>query len=195
MNSSSSGFSAAFSALEVAGAALLAAFLWFTYSEYASSKQELADRSAELAMCTSFVAKIETLRARPDQAALASHSARALARAIEQSAAKAKITAKQIASIEPQSPRRSGDTPYMEHTTVVHLEGITLPQFAQLAVRLRKLDASLGQLHLTTVRIDAPYRQDKENASTERWNVEFTLTYFVYSPKNSRSRAATPASE
>jgi len=178
------------SALDVGGAVLLAAFLWFTYAEYATSKQELVDRSVELTKCTSLVEKIKSLRARPDQAALASHSARALARAIEQSAAQAKITSKQIASIEPQSARRSGDTPYMEHATVVHLEGITLAQFAQLAVNLRQLDASLGQLHLTTMRIDAPYRQDKPNEAIERWNVEFTLTYFVYSPKSSPSRAA-----
>ena len=185
--------SSSLSALDVGGAALLVGFLWFTFAEYATSKQELVDRSVELTTSTSLVTKIKTLRAKPDQAALASHSARALARAIEQSAAQAKITSSQIASIEPQSPRRSGDTPYMEHATIVHLEGITLAQFAQLAVNLRKLDASLGQLHLTTVRIDAPYRQDKKNEATERWNVEFTLTYFVYSPKSSPSRTAHSA--
>jgi len=188
-NSSSSLSVSSFSVFDLGGAALLAVFVGFTYSEYATSKQEFVDRSIELTTSTSWVAKIETLRARPDQATLASHSARALAKAIEQSAAKAKITSKQIASIEPQSPRRAGDTPYMEHATIVHLEGITLPQFAQLAVNLRQLDASLGQLHLTTVRIDAPYRQDEQNEATERWNAnaEFTLTYFVYSPKSSGS--------
>ncbi len=188
MNKPSS--SSTLSVFDMGGAALLAVFLWFTYVEYATSKQEFVDRTVELTRCTSLVAKIKTLRTRPDQAALASHSARALARAIEQSAAQAKITSKQIASIEPQTPRRSGDTPYMEHATVVHLEEITLAQFAQLAVNLRQLDASLGQLHLTTLRIDAPYRQDKQNEATERWNVEFTLTYFVYSPKSSPSRTA-----
>lgn len=193
MNKPSS--SSTLSVFDMGGAALLAAFLWFTYAEYATSKQELIDRSVELTQCTSLVTKIKTLRARPDQAALASHSARALARAIEQTAAQAQITSKQIASIEPQSARRSGNTPYMEHATIVHLEGITLAQFAQLAVNLRQLDASLGQLHLTTVRIDAPYRQDKPNEATERWNVEFTLTYFVYSPKSSPSRAAHSASD
>jgi len=73
--------------------------------------------------------------------------------------------------------------------TVVQLEGITLKQFAQLAVYLRKSDASLGQLHITALRIDTPYRQNQQQASEERWNVEFTLIYFVYSPKSSNSRA------
>ncbi len=187
MNKPSS--SSALSVFEIGGAVLLVGFLWFTFAGYATSKQELVESTVELTSSTSLVTKIKSLRARPDQAALASHSARALARAIEQSAAQAKITSKQIASIEPQSVRRSGETAYMEHATIVHLEGITLAQFAQLAVNLRQLDASLGQLHLTMVRIDAPYRQDKKNAATERWNVEFTLTYFVYSPKSSPSRA------
>ena len=78
----------------------------------------------------------------------------------------------------------------MEHATVVQLEGVTLAEFAQLSVNLRKLDASLGQLHLTTLRIDAPYRQDQQGKNQERWNVEFTLTYFVYSPKSSATRAS-----
>lgn len=178
-----------FSVLELGGVALLAAFLWFTYGEYASSHQQLVDRTTELAQCKSLVTEIKSLRKRPDQATLATHSARALAKAIEQSAAAAHITSSQIASIEPQTPRRTGDTPYMEHGTVVQLDGITLVQFAQLAVNLRNLDASIGQLNLTTVRIDAPYRQDLKNGSQELWNVEFTLTYYVFSPKSSSSRS------
>jgi len=172
--------SSAFSALDLGVAVILVVLLGFAYGEYATSKQAFIDRSDELTTSTSSVARIKSLRARPDQATLASHSARALA---------PQITSKQIASIEPQTPRRAGDTAYMDHATVVHLEGITLAQFAQLAVNLRELDASLGQLHLTMVRIDAPYRQEQQNESTERWNIEFTLTYFVYSPKSSGSRA------
>ena len=67
------------SIFELGTVTLIAAMLWFTYSEYAESKQALTDRSAELHECQALGVKIKALRDRPDQATLTSHSARALA--------------------------------------------------------------------------------------------------------------------
>lgn len=174
----------AVSVLEVVAVSALVAWLWLTYSHYSSNREQFQRSSAELTKSLSLAAPIKKLREKPDQASLESHSERALARAIEQSASEAGITQEHITRIEPQTPRRAGDTSYMEHATIIGLEGVTLPQLAHLATNLRQLDASLGQLHVTTIRVDTPYQQPVEGQAPESWNLEFTLTYFVYSPKN-----------
>ena len=176
--------------LELLVALLLVALVWVAYAGMAASRERFVGASKELASATRLVGQIKKLRAKPDQAALESHSQRALAKAIEQSASQVGIAQTRIARIEPQATRRAGDTSYMEHATLVQLESVTLKQLAQLAEKLRQLDASLGQLHITTLRIDAPYQQGVATQSAEAWNVEFTLTYFVYSPKSPTSRAS-----
>lgn len=163
---------------------VLIILVWFAYAGMASNRQQFAEASEELEQAARLSHQIELLRSKPDQATLESHSQRALAKAIEQSASEVGIKPTRIARIEPQAARRAGDSSYMEHATLVQLESVTLKQLALLADRLRQLDASLGQLHITTLRIDAPYQQDTDSPSTEAWNIEFTLTYFVYSPKN-----------
>lgn len=163
---------------------VLIILVWFAYAGMASNRQQFAEASEELEQAARLAHQIELLRSKPDQATLESHSQRALAKAIEQSASEVGIKPTRIARIEPQAARRAGDSSYMEHATLVHLESVTLKQLALLADRLRQLDASLGQLHITTLRIDAPYQQDADSPSAEAWNIEFTLTYFVYSPKN-----------
>ncbi len=168
---------------------LLSGFVGFSYLQMTTSREDFTQASTELKKCLPLVSQIEKLRAKPDQATLETHPERALAHAIEQSAAKAGVTRDHIARIEPQTPRRAGDSSYLEHTTVVRLESVTLGQLAQLTTNLRQSDASLGQLHVTALRVDAPYQGDQPDQQAEGWNVEFTLTYFVYSPKNSPAQA------
>lgn len=176
--------------IEILTTMALLAGLAVSYARMAASRQAFTAISEELEFASEAAQQIEHLRAKPDQATLETHSERALARAVERCASQAQIEQEQIARIEPQPPRRLGDTPYMEHATVVQLESVALNQLAALAATLRNLDASMGQLHLTTLRIDAPYQHEtiSDKLKAETWNVEFTLTYFVYSPKSPTSR-------
>lgn len=176
--------------IELLVALLMVVLVWLSYAGMASSRQQFESISAEQDKTSHLAHQIEQLRSKPDQATLESHSERALARAIEQSASEVGIVQTRIARIEPQAARRAGDSSYMEHATLVQLESVTLKQIAHLVERLRQLDASLGQLHITTLRIDAPYQQDAGSQSAESWNIEFTLTYFVYSPKSPTSRTS-----
>ena len=176
--------------IEMLAVLLLIASVWVTYAGMDSNRQQFLGVSSELENATRLARQIKQLRSKPDQATLESHSQRALAKAIEQSASEVGIASTHIARIEPQAERRAGDSTYMEHATLVQLETVTLKQLAQLANRLRQLDASLGQLHITMLRIDAPYQQSADSQSAETWNIEFTLTYFVYSPKNPTSRSS-----
>ena len=171
-------------------ALMLVILVCLSYAGMASSRQQFESAFAELDKTVPQARRIRQLRSKPAQATLESHSERALARAIEQSASEVGIVQTHIARIEPQAVRRAGDSSYMEHATLVQLDSISLKQFALLADRLRKIDASLGQLHISTLRIDAPYAQESDSQTTEVWNIEFTLTYFVYSPKSPTSRAS-----
>ena len=172
--------------LAVAGAVV--AVLWWTYTTFETSRQQFWDLKAELQRSGRHSQQIMFLRDLPDQAKLASHSTRDIAKAIEQSAAKASISAHQISSIEPQAPSRKGDTVYLEHATVVKLDDVTLTSLATLTNELLKSSASIGQLRITSLRVDAPYRNRPQGNDKELWNIEFTLTYYVYSPTSSKSK-------
>lgn len=110
-----------------------------------------------------------------------SQSHQALAEAIEKSADSSGVPRERIARVEPQQPRRAGDSDYLEHGTTVQFDGVTLAQLAKTLQSLRST-AGLDQLRVSTLRITTPYRTAAEE-SPETWNVELILTYYVYSPK------------
>lgn len=41
------------------------------------------------------------------------------------------VAQESISRIEPQQPRRYGDSDYLDHSTVLQLDGVTLPQLAR----------------------------------------------------------------
>ncbi len=176
------------SIVDLAVGTVLLLAIGYSYTTFDSNRQHFLDRALELERSKGRARQIIQLRELPDQAERASHSTRAIAKAIEQSASRANIAPQQIASIEPQAPSRKEDTAYLEHATVVKLDDVSLKSLATLTNEVVQANASIGQLHITSIRIDAPYRSASQDGTDELWNVEFILTYYVYSPKSGASR-------
>ncbi|MCA9234849.1 MAG: hypothetical protein KDA44_05235 [Planctomycetales bacterium] len=162
-------------------ATLAGTAVWACAWRYGERRTAFRETQASLQRCTGLAAQIRILRDRPDQAASESRSEQALAEAIERAVKEAGVGIQQIARIEPQPPRRVGETDYLEHATAVQLDGVTLAQLATWLTRLKQGD--LQQLRVSSARIVAPF-QTTESAGPETWNVEVTLTYLVYLPKN-----------
>jgi type II secretory pathway component PulM len=161
--------------------ALLLAACWLSYRQYENGRARLASAQQDLEEAATLAQQITLLRQKPDRAAASSRSEQSLAEAIEKSTAAAGLVREQIARIEPQPPRRAGDTDYLEHATMVQIDAVRLDQLAQAIQALRGV-AGLDQLRVSAMRISAPY-QAPSIEGPETWNVELTLTYFVYSPK------------
>ncbi len=186
--------------LSILSSLLLAGGLWVGHDHYANQVARYDELRGELERSFTRAARIEQLRKQPDRVMRHSQTRRAMAERIERSASESGIPASQIVRIDPQAARRAEDTPYMEHATLVQLEEVTLRQLAKLASRFHSGDASFQNLHITSLRITAPYRtagarggtekKTTQNNNLESWNMELTLTWFVYSPKNSEPKRA-----
>jgi hypothetical protein len=151
-------------------------------------RQQHFDTLNELSACEARVPQILLLRKKPDRAAQQSSSQVTLAKTIEESATRSGLKTSQVVSIEPQSPRRVGNTTYEEYATVVRVEGVTLAQLAKLAAAIRTQNASSHPLELSAIRMSVPFQSGQRgNNPEEAWNLELTLTYLVYSPKNRTS--------
>lgn len=164
-----------------------AAALWLGFQRYDRGRSSYDIARSELETAQSLAKQISILRSKPDRAATKSHSSQSLAERIEKAAEEAGVAQERLARIEPQQPRHAGDSDYLEHVTVVQLDGVTL---AQMSAALQKLrDVAVGQepLSVSNLRISVPY-QDGEAAGAEVWNVELTLTYYVYSAKSAAPR-------
>jgi hypothetical protein len=166
--------------------AALATIGWLSFDHYDHERQFFERLSGELAQASSLSQQIALLRQKPDRAASQSRSDQSLAETIEKSTASAGLAREQIARIEPQQPRRSGESEYLDHSTVVQLDGVSLAQLASTVVALRGHEG-LEQLRVSTLRIAAPF-QTAQSGDMEVWNVELTLTYYVYSPKTAAAR-------
>lgn len=154
---------------------------WISFGHFDQQRSAFEAAKAELEQATSLSQQISLLRLKPDRAASTSRSDQSLAEAIEKSTAAAGFAREQIARIEPQQPRRAGESDYLEHATVLQIDGVTLPQLAATLTSLRAGDG-LEQLRVSTLRLTAPF-QTAQSGDTEVWNIELTLTYYVYSPK------------
>jgi hypothetical protein len=155
---------------------------WFSFAHFSEARQQFTDAVQDLEQSTALAEQITLLRQKPDRAVTQSRSEQALAEAIEKSAIAAGVARERVARIEPQQPRRAGDSDYLEHATVVQLDGVTLAQLAATLTSLRASGAGHDQLRVSALRISAPY-QAAASAGAEPWNVELSLSYFIYSPK------------
>lgn len=159
---------------------------WLSFDRFDRRREEFRRLSAELEQAAGLSRQIELLRQKPDRAAAQSRSDQSLAQSIEKSTAAAGMAREQIARIEPQQPRRTGESDYLEHGTVLQLDGVTLSQLASMLSALRQGE-QLQQLRVSALRLAAPF-QTAASGDAEVWNIELTLTYCVYSPKTAAAR-------
>ncbi len=145
------------------------------------SESIAADEAARLVECESFASKIAILRQRQASALLESKPSSELNRLIDGWRTQASIPAENLLKIEPRQPRRVRDTQYLDQSTELGFSDVTLGQVAEFA---RRAQLESSGLKLTSIRVTAPRRMTELDASTELWDVEMALTYFIYAPKS-----------
>jgi hypothetical protein len=136
---------------------LLLAAGWLSYRHFENGRTRFASAQQDLDEAAALAQQIKLLRQKPDRAAASSRSEQSLAEAIEKSTAAAGLAREQIARIDPQPPRRAGDTDYLEHATMVQVDGVRLDQLAQAMQALRSTPG-LDQLRVSAMRISTPYQ-------------------------------------
>ena len=145
---------------------------------YLDGRREVARAAGEdLARCRALAGRIAELRTRPAVAGAEELGANDLAHRIEQAARTAQFSQENIERIDPEPPRRFGETNYRLIPTRVRLRHVNLEQAITFLHTLGS-DAS-HPLQVEQVRLSAPPGEE----AGERWMVESTLFYTVYSPR------------
>jgi hypothetical protein len=158
-------------------AALLAMAGW-SYCEFSNSSAAAAAAAGDLAACRDLVGQIKALRQKPVLVGTKARTSTEVAHSIEAAAKNAGLPLTNILQIDPQSPRRLGNSAYEEQPTRVELRNVTLKQ---LLVFLYALANDGTGLNLAELRLGAP--RDEMNAGTEEtWLAEVTLTHLIFAP-------------
>ena len=164
--------------LAATAAALVLAMLW-GYRRLSDSRDAAIAAAAELAECQALSGRIESLRHRPAVADVREARATDVSRRVEQAARDAEFAEGSLERIEPEPPRRVGDTAYKEVPTQLRLRRVTLRQVFAFLHAVGNDGPGGPPLRLKSVRLSAPRGEE----ATDLWAVEATLVYLVYDPK------------
>ena len=99
-----------------------------------------------------------------------------MSRRIEQAARAADFAEGSILRIEPEPARRIEETNYREVPTLLQLRHVTLQQMFTFLHALSSESSGLG---VRDIVLSAPRGEE----TGDRWTIEATLTYIVFSPK------------
>ena len=153
---------------------LLVGWSWF----YLDGRRDAARAAGEdLAACRALAGRIAELRTRPAVAGTQEMGAADLARRIEQAASAAQFPQENIERIDPEPPRQVAETNYRQIPTRVRLRHVNLQQALTFLHTLGS-DAT-NPLRVEQVRLSAPPGEE----TGDRWTIESTLCYTVYSPR------------
>ncbi|MCC7409811.1 MAG: hypothetical protein IT442_17225 [Phycisphaeraceae bacterium] len=166
-------------------ATLLGAFVLAAVSAWfmASSRAWALAAGDDLSQVRQFEHRIRELRERPQRVASQELLEPELAKKIESAATAAKLATSSFDRIEPQSPQRVGNTPYLELTTRLSLRQVALPSLLGFLYNVSTDEANLS---VKEIRLSAP-RSDAE-AAGGTWNAEVALAYWIYAPANTNNR-------
>lgn len=160
---------------------LLSALLVFTtawsYGRLSDSRANAAIAAQELSECRALAEGIKQLSHKPTLAAENEIATGQLAQRIESAARSASLPVESIIRLSPEPARRVGRSPYEEKPTRLHLRSV---QLSQLLPFMHALTDTQGGLRIKTIRLSAP----REDAATELWNADLTLTYLIYAPQD-----------
>ncbi|MCC7409667.1 MAG: hypothetical protein IT442_16500 [Phycisphaeraceae bacterium] len=163
---------------------LAAMSTWFM----TSSRAWALSAGNDLHQARQFVHRIRELRQRPQRVASQELLEPELAKKIESAATAANLATSAFDRIEPQSPQRVSNTPYLELTTRLSLRQVPL---ASLLGFLYNVSTDEANLSVKEIRLSAP-RSDAE-AAGEAWNAEVALAYWIYAPTNTNNRSTISA--
>jgi hypothetical protein len=158
------------------GLALLLLVGW-SYLYFDQRRDAARAAADDLATCRTLAGRIGDLRQRPAVAGTQELGASDMARRIEHAAQIARFPQENIERIDPEPPRRIGETHYRQIPTRVRLRHVNMEQ-AITFLHTVGSDVS-NPLYLEQVRFSAPPGEE----IGDRWTIESTLAYTVYSPK------------
>lgn len=153
----------------------------WSYFHRGAAANRLETDLDNLAVCQHTAEKISHLRQQKQRAQLQTKPTSELNRKIETWAGEVGIEPKRLARVEPQEPRRVGDTQYLEQVTELELMGVTLEQVVRLA---QLAEGSDEGMKFNSLRISPPRSAAPAEGEPEMWNAEVALTYLIYSPKS-----------
>jgi hypothetical protein len=156
----------------------LLALAGWSYCEFTASCSDAAATASDLVACRNLARQIKTLRQKPVLVGTKARSSTEVAHSIETAAKGAGLPLTYILQIDPQSPRRLGNSAYQEQPTHVELRNVTLKQ---LLVFLYALANDCVGLNLSELRLGAP-RDETTQGTDETWLAEVTLTHLIFAP-------------
>lgn len=162
------------------GFALLIAANIYGWQELDRSHHAVSAARANLATCERLAVSIKALKQKPALARSLQHEMTDLIRRIEEAATSANIPLDRLVRIDPQTPKRLGNSSYQEHSAILDLDGVTL---RQLITFLHLLASNESGLDAQNIQLLAP----RENATSDQWNCGLVLTYLIYSPTSPTS--------
>jgi hypothetical protein len=142
--------------------------------------------TADATACLQLASQIRGLRQRPRKIESQQVQQPQLAKRIETAGTLAGIPLSAFSRIDPESPRRLGDTAYEEMPTQLSLRSVNLRQLVSLLYNLSTDDLNLN---VKQIRLSAP----RGTEAQDLWNAEVTLTYLIYAPKAGDRRLETGA--
>lgn len=141
-----------------------------------ASARAAAERTAvDTRACREIADRIHLLQRQPVIAGVQGVGGAEMAGRIEKAARLSGMAADSVMRIAPDSPRRLGDSPYIEQPTQVLLRHVTLPQ---MAVFLHTAIDDSG-VEVRSVQLSAPHEQE----TSAFWGADVTLSCLQYSPK------------
>jgi hypothetical protein len=161
-------------------ACLLGSCLWLWIG--LSSVRDTADAAAyNLVECQKIARRINNLRLQPGIATREVKEEGELSSRLENLASRFGIQRDAITSIEPHSPRRIRNSNYVNRSTTVKMQNVTLQQTIQV---LLGLDDGASEMKITELQFSfTASRGSSTSNGPESWEVDFTVSYLLYSPR------------
>lgn len=160
--------------------ALLIAANIYGWQELNRSHHAAAAARSNLAACERLAVSIKSLKQKPALARSLQHEMTDLIRRIEEAATSASIPLERLVRIDPQTPKRLGNSSYQEHAAILDIDGVSL---RQLITFLHLLASNESGLDAQNIQLIAP----RDPAALEQWNCGLVLTYLIYSPTSPTS--------
>lgn len=159
----------------------MAAVVCWSYWSRIQAEQRLSEEAANTREIHQVADRIQALRQSKQRALLQFKPSDELNRLLDEWTQQVSIPPEKLVRIDPQVPRRIGDTAYLEQVTELEVFQVPLPKLIQLAQLAETQE--LG-LKLASIRISPPRSIPSNGDEQELWNAELALTYLIYSPKS-----------
>lgn len=160
----------------------LGATCWSFWSR-SQAEQRLNEELANTTAVQRVAQRIQSLRQSKQRALLQSKPSDELNRMLDEWTRQVAIPPEKLVRIDPQEPRRVGDTAYLEQVTELEVFQVPLSKLVQLA---QVAETQETGLKLASMRISPPRSNPTKDGEEELWNAELALTYLIYSPKSGR---------